>query len=117
MSESKIYSMYLVLFAGSVNKIILGFKLWMRKLWLQSCIREPAHITLVPPFWFNDAEEQSLLDVLSAFTDQEEELDIQLSNFSHFKNRVIFVQVQETPGLNLIKKRQNSIFIRSPPES
>ncbi len=108
MSESKTYSMYFlaIVCPEELDKIILGFKLWMQeKYGCRVALRAPAHITLVPPFWYDNTEEQSLLDVLSAFTAPEGELDIQLSDFSHFKNRVIFIQVLETTGLNRIKEK------------
>ncbi len=94
-----------------LDKIILRFKLWMQEHYgCRIALRAPAHITLVPPFWFDDAEVHSLLDVLYKFSSPDGDLDIQLSDFSHFKNRVIFIRVLELNGLVAIKEKAEQHF-------
>ena len=51
-----------------LNKKILSFKLWMQeKFDCKVALKSPAHITLIPPFWFAAEEEDILLQALHVF--------------------------------------------------
>jgi 2'-5' RNA ligase len=75
------------------------------KLWIQShcqsvnALKSPGHITLVPPFWFPASREQELHSHLTAFRSPTANITIELSGFSHFGKRVIYVEVQENKAL------------------
>lgn len=87
-----------------INQKILSFKYRMRDLF--GCIvalKSPAHITLIPPFWLNQEEEANLLAALHSFQQPKEQINIQLNGFSHFSNRVLFVQVEQNASLALLK--------------
>jgi len=56
-------------------------------------LRSPAHITIVPPFWMDQALENKLQSSISRFSQQQPPFEINLKNFAAFKPRVIFVDV------------------------
>lgn len=96
-----------------LNKKILRYKLWMRDQF--GCVvamKSPAHITLIPPFWLPDSEEEKLLDALQSFTSTIGELMIPLNGFSHFRKRVLFVAVDASPELEQLKKQAEDHFIK-----
>lgn len=94
-----------------LNEKILRYKIWMRDQF--GCIvamKSPAHITLIPPFWVPDSEEEKLLDTLQSFASTMDELTIRLNGFSHFKKRVLFVDVKTFPELEQLKKQAEDHF-------
>ncbi len=99
-----------------VNERIQQFKLWMKEQF--GCVialRSPAHITLVPPFWFGEEREHALLTALYAFKSGKKELQIELNGFAHFGKKVLFIQVNSGPELNEMKNLVNDHFIQSFP--
>lgn len=64
----------------------------------KSVLRSPAHITIVPPFfWGNETE---LLETLNGFSYSE--FTIELKNYQRFLERVIYIDVVENnPGSSL----------------
>ena len=99
-----------------LNEKILRYKIWMRDQF--GCIvamKSPAHITLIPPFWLPDSEEEKLLEMLQSFTNTIGELTIPLNGFSHFRKRVLFVAVEAFPELEQLKKQAEDHFANSFP--
>lgn len=66
-------------------------------------LRSPAHITLVPPFWMDDALEPNLILDVKLFASAQSPFEITLQNFDAFKPRVIFLAVPENNSLNYLK--------------
>lgn len=96
-----------------LNEKILRYKLWMRDQF--GCVvamKSPAHITLIPPFWLPDSEEEKLLDALQSFASTIGELTIPLNGFSHFRKRVLFVDVETSPELEQLKKQAEDHFVK-----
>ena len=73
----------------------------------EAALRSPAHITMVPPFWMKPELEINLLNSLSEFSSGQNRLSVQLSNFSHFKPRVIFIDVARNKQLENL---ENELF-------
>jgi len=49
----------------NLNNKIKGFKLWMQeKFGCTVALKSPAHITLIPPFWFKGDDENMLLEAI-----------------------------------------------------
>jgi 2'-5' RNA ligase len=83
-----------------INKQVLKWKVWMKERFgCEAALRSPAHITLVPPCWMNPGLEANLLNSLAAFARTQQRPIIQLSHFSHFKPRVIFVNIVQNTAL------------------
>jgi len=91
-----------------INRQVLKWKLWMNENHgCEVALRSPAHITLVPPFWMKPELEDQLSNSLSQFSMNQYSFLLQLCNFSHFKPRVIFVDVVPNTQLTGL---QNNLF-------
>lgn len=67
-------------------------------------LKSPAHITLVPPFWMEAAQEQGLLQDLDALAITKASFPVATRDFSAFKPRTIFIDVVVDEQLAGIKK-------------
>ncbi|MDP4264979.1 MAG: 2'-5' RNA ligase family protein [Bacteroidota bacterium] len=77
-----------------INRQVVKWKSWMKERYsCSAALRSPAHITLVPPFWMKPEPEASLMTSLDEFSATQTGFIIQLKNFSHFKDKVLFVDV------------------------
>jgi 2'-5' RNA ligase len=77
-----------------------------KKYGTRSVLRSPAHITIVPPFfWGNETE---LLDFLNPF--QFPEFTIELKDYNRFEQRVIFIDVVENNRLMELHHQFNQEF-------
>jgi 2'-5' RNA ligase len=94
-----------------LNKKIVLFKLWMQeKFGCRVALKSPAHITLIPPFWFDESGENILLGIISSFHSKIEELVIQLEGFSHFSKSVLFINIKPNQNLYNIGREIESHF-------
>ncbi len=88
-----------------LNKKILQFKNHMKaEFGCTIALKSPAHITLVPPFWFENVREKELLNALLSFWSELEPFEINLGGFDHFNQRVLFVSVDRNPELKRLKE-------------
>src|SRR5678815_1695710 len=79
---------------GGINRQVLKWKQFMQDHFGCSvALRSPAHITLIPPFWMDDALEKDLGATISGFSKQQTGFEIGLKDFSAFKPRVIYIDV------------------------
>ncbi len=77
---------------------ILELKLEMKgKFETSHALKLPAHITLVPPVWLENQQEQSFLDKVKGVTEKTSSFPVELKDFGHFGQRVIFINVVD-PG-------------------
>lgn len=116
MNQSATHHMYYVaiLCPPETDEKILQFKHWMKDRF--NCVvalKSPAHITLIQPFWLEESREPELLQTFRSFTSDSDEMNIGLDGFSHFTNRVLFVNVKEDHSLDEIKKQVEIHFINS----
>jgi len=65
----------------------------------------PAHITLHMPFLWKQEKEQQLIFALSDLQNNNTSFEIQLHHFSHFNDRVIFIDVKMSDTLSLLQKQ------------
>jgi 2'-5' RNA ligase len=63
-------------------------------------LNSPPHVTLVPPFWFEDGELPSLKESLAAFAGNVPDFEVDLKGFGAFKPRVIYIQVYLSDALH-----------------
>jgi len=66
-------------------------------------MKSPAHITLIPPFWFLFDREHELVNAVQSFTNTSAPAKIELDGFSHFRKKVLFVHVKENASLVELK--------------
>jgi 2'-5' RNA ligase len=77
-----------------IKEEVLKWKNFMKDRFECSvALRSPAHITLIPPFWMDEALENKLQNTINGFSQQQIPFVINLKNFAAFKPRVIFVDV------------------------
>jgi 2'-5' RNA ligase len=94
-----------VICPGATGEKIQQAKRWMRDHFGSShALKSPAHITLVPPFWFASIREPELLDSFQQFRSPVNELEISLDGFGHFDKRVLYVVVKDNSGLHLLQQ-------------
>ena len=97
----------------SLDRKIYSYKSWMKEHFgCMVAMKSPAHITLVPPFWLPGSEEEKLLEAQRSFTSTIGELTIRLTGFSHFRKRVLFVAVENSPKLEQLKKEAEDHFVK-----
>lgn len=95
--------MYFIALVASkeINEDVLKWKHFMRERFnCTVALRSPAHITLVPPFWMKDEIEAKLKDSIESFSHGQTSFELNLKNFSAFKPRVIYVDVQFNEALD-----------------
>lgn len=116
MNNSVSHCMYYVAIVcpDNLNNKIKGFKLWMQeKFGCKVALKSPAHITLIPPFWFKGDDENMLLEAISTFRSSIGEIDIHLQDFAHFSNRVLYISIKQNDLLNRIRKETEQHFIHT----
>ncbi|MBK5272515.1 MAG: 2'-5' RNA ligase family protein [Bacteroidia bacterium] len=109
------HSMYYVAIVcpPQVDEKVLHFKNWMKERF--GCIvalKSPAHITLVPPFWMDEARETELRQTLRSFKSDIDELEISSDGFSHFGNKVLFINIIKNTALQELKNHTENQFIQ-----
>lgn len=73
-------------------------------------LKSPAHITLIPPFWMEEAKEHLLLDSVASVAATLSPFTIRTANFSAFKPRTIFIDVANSEALNNTKVAVDNFF-------
>lgn len=74
------------------------------KYHIKGALLSPAHITLHMPFSFDEQAETKLIDTIKQFK-FDEQITIQLKNYSTFEPRVIFINVLENENLFNFQKK------------
>jgi len=106
--------MYFIAVVASedINAEVLKWKQLMKERF--DCVvalRSPAHITLIPPFWLNEKEEDQLKDAIAEFSQSFAAFEIRLKNFAAFKPRVIYVDVAPNEQLPQLHARLEEFLI------
>lgn len=73
-------------------------------------LKSPAHITLVPPYWMEEAKEGSLRNDMQRFAQSSSSFRLSTNDFAAFKPRTIFVAVKDNVELNSLKKNTDAFF-------
>ncbi|NND07420.1 MAG: 2'-5' RNA ligase family protein [Saprospiraceae bacterium] len=90
-------------FIGVVPPEELQTKVTVLKKWVATkynsrhALKSAPHITLVPPFWWEDGRLEDLFESLISFGGDQQPIDIHLKGFGAFNPRVIFIDVGD-PG-------------------
>ena len=98
-----------------INQQVLKWKNFFKERYECSvALKSPAHITILPPFWMNEEQENDLINSIREFSVTKTEFEIKLQNFAAFKPKVIFVDVVKSEVLNgLYQSFANYIFIEN----
>lgn len=77
-----------------VKEEILQLKLEIKeKFNAAHALKLPAHITILPPFWLEENRESDLLKMLENQAQAQSVFFVELKDFGHFGQRVIYVKV------------------------
>ena len=73
----------------------------------KSALKSPAHITLFPPFNWNEKKQNALKTTLDGFVLQNQAekrpLSISLKNFGFFRKSTVFVQPEDNENLSILR--------------
>ena len=95
-----------------INEKVQQYKQWMKdRFGCLVAMKSPAHITLIPPFWFADDREIELMKAVQSFINDSPIQKIELDGFSHFGKRVLYVHTKDNYLLSEIKRRAEQHFI------
>jgi 2'-5' RNA ligase len=96
-----------------IDEKVFQLKEWMRKQFgCMVALKSPGHITLIPPFWMDEERENELIETLQQFKSNDKP-EIQLKDFSHFGDRVLFIHVNENEQLTQLKEQTESHFLEN----
>jgi 2'-5' RNA ligase len=97
-----------------LDERITKFKIWMRTYFgCKIALKSPGHITLIPPFWMEEAQEPALHETFFTFQSSQQPISIDLNNFSHFSDRVLFINVDDNPALHTLRKDVEDHFLQT----
>ena len=87
-----------------INEKLLKWKHFIKERFgCTVALKSPAHITLVAPFWMQPALEHELKNSIHAFSTDQKSFEVLLHNFSAFKPRVIFVEVEKNAAIDSLQ--------------
>jgi 2'-5' RNA ligase len=95
------------------NQVVTWKQFMLQEFGCKVALRSPAHITLVPPFNMAKDRESELLMLLQDFWSRQPGIEIELKDFDCFKPRVIYVNVVQSPALNVLQKRVTHLLIEA----
>ena len=101
-----------IILPEELNKRVLEYKHYMLNQY--NCkvgLKSPAHITMIPPYWMDRDQEKQLLSQLDAACSRISPFPVQTMNFSAFKPRTIFIDVDIDERLNASKKIIDQFFL------
>ena len=102
---------------ADLDKKIIAYKHWMKdRFGTVVALKAPSHITLVRPFWLEEEREPEIQLALQSTPVTPGELLVELENFSHFTNRVIFINVKNNSLLTDLKRTTETHFANLFPE-
>jgi 2'-5' RNA ligase len=104
------YYMAIVL-PEELNKEVLKYKQYMLDQYqCRVGLKSPAHTTIIPPYWMERSKESALLQELENVCKELAVFPITTKNFSAFKPRTIFIDVEVNETLRTAKKRIDRFF-------
>ena len=96
---------------AELNEKILHWKNFMNDRYhCKVGLKSPPHITFIPPFWMEEDRETSLLADVDSIGRTLTPFTIKTKNFSAFKPRTIFIDVEKTKDLDNLKQSVDNFF-------
>jgi 2'-5' RNA ligase len=96
---------------SALNEKVLHWKNFVHQRYdCKVGLKSPAHITLIPPFWMEEDKESELFQDISQLAETCPSFTIKTKNFSAFKPRTIFIDVEKNIALNSLKEIVNNFF-------
>lgn len=92
------------------EKISFWKKMMYERYQCKVGLKSPAHITLIPPFWMEETQEQAFLNAVDGIASSFTPFVMRTHNFSAFKPRTIFIDVVKNEQLHEMKKTVDDYF-------
>lgn len=106
----KMYFIAIVL-PPDLDKEVIAYKNFMlEKYDCRVGLKSPAHITIVPPFWMEEEKEPQLISDIDIISNGIGSFILATKNFSAFKPRTIFIDVQPSQQLQELKQKADDFF-------
>lgn len=108
------FSMYFLALVcpPDVTTPVQQYKLWLQKSFgCANALKSPAHITLIPPFWWQENEENLLREWLYHFK-YYNSFVIETGGIDTFGKNVLFIDVLSNPGLSALHNAVEQHFTR-----
>lgn len=97
-----------------LNKKVLSWKNYMLERYnCKVSLKSPPHITLVPPFWLDEEQKDNLLTDVNSIAAGFKSFFIKTNNFSAFKPRTIFIDVEKNKELEGLKIKTDYFFMQN----
>ncbi|MCX7743264.1 MAG: 2'-5' RNA ligase family protein [Flavobacteriales bacterium] len=101
------YFVALVLPEPVLSRVEAFKQLIAKKFGSKACLKAPAHITLIPPFWFTD--DQRVIAALRSFT-WNEPIKLHLNGYGTFGKKVLYIKPEPNEKLNLLQQSIKTHF-------
>jgi 2'-5' RNA ligase len=99
-----------------INTHVNLFKDYMQqKYGCRAAKKSDAHLTIIPPFKAEEDMQGELTDFVATYNIGMVPFEIELANFGHFGNRVIYVDVVPNGKLNAVEQEANQQFTQAFP--
>ena len=104
-----------VIAPAGIDQKVLRFKQYMHEKYGCSVgLKSPAHITLIPPFWFEGDKEDMLKAMLEEIALHIKAFKLETNDFSAFKPRTIFIALKKSDELSQLKQVTDQVISRYP---
>jgi 2'-5' RNA ligase len=73
-------------------------------------LKSPPHITIIPPFQYDNEKESELVAILDTYTATKKPFSLGINGFGSFPPRVIFLKVEHSDVLNALQRSLQEKF-------
>jgi len=103
---------YIALVADQELEAILhGYKLELQQLLgCKAALKSPAHITLIPPFFWANGLSKILMDTFGHFRSSRQPFELEIDGFGHFRTDVLFARPVDHHQLFALQREVTDYF-------
>lgn len=95
----------------AAENAVLQWKIKMELLYgCKAQFKSPAHITLMPPFSLNNANEVELIDAMKAINAKMSPVELHLNGFGFFGEHVVYIQVDKNEQLFQLNTKVGTVM-------
>ena len=117
MSFSKAQYFVALVPPSAIEEEVLRMKNELKEqLGVAHALKLPAHITLIPPVWLENDQEQEFVNVLQSIAEEQSDLPAKLKNFGQFGQRVIYINVEDPEPIQELHQLLSSSLAKFLPE-
>jgi 2'-5' RNA ligase len=96
---------------ADLNARVLNYKqMMLDKFGCKVGLKSPAHITIIPPCWIEEEREKELINDVGNICQGSSSFTLRTKDFSAFKPRTIFIDVEVNDALKQMKEAADDYF-------